>query len=150
MRYSASLFCLVGVFSGIQGIAFGGVALTASGPEHVVDDTAPKPTKNPLTMNLRKRQAYLGQETCGWVDGDYGTLGKLSPATLEHLLTCASPVNDLSRGLDMHALQICSGRNGWMLQWLRFPRLRLVQFMHRRRGIRSWQMRLELHNGRLC
>jgi hypothetical protein len=81
-------------------------------------------------MGLRERQAYLNQEICGWVDGDYGMLKRLTQAMLGHLLTYARPGSELSRGLDMHALQICSGWYGWMLQRLRFSRLWLVQFMH--------------------
>jgi hypothetical protein len=70
MKYSATLLGLVATFPAARGIAFGGVAATATSPGRV-DGTTPKPTNGPSVAELRRRQTSSDQEICGWVDGDY-------------------------------------------------------------------------------
>jgi hypothetical protein len=72
MRYF-QIISLVAALPSVYGIAFGGPAPTDIGPDRALDGTSPKPTRGPSVNELRKRQSS-SQETCGWVDGDFGML----------------------------------------------------------------------------
>ncbi|KAH7390682.1 hypothetical protein BKA66DRAFT_568618 [Pyrenochaeta sp. MPI-SDFR-AT-0127] len=70
---STILVSLAAALPAAHGIAFGGPAPTAASPERAMDGTNPMPTKGPSVSELRKRQANLFPETCGWIDGVYSS-----------------------------------------------------------------------------
>jgi hypothetical protein len=72
MKHS-KVFSLVGavLLPVVKGVAFGGPAPTED--TRALDGITPKPTLGPSINELSKRQTNLNPETCGWVDGDFGT-----------------------------------------------------------------------------
>lgn len=55
-----------------HGLAFGEAFPTdySKDAKKIQHGRAPQPTKGPSIADLRRRQTYIGPETCGWVDRD--------------------------------------------------------------------------------
>jgi hypothetical protein len=73
MKHFATLLSIGAALPAAEGIAFAGPAPTDTSPERGLVGSNPEPTTAPSVNELRKRQKNLYPNTCGWVDGDFGT-----------------------------------------------------------------------------